>query len=44
MDVLTPRFTAMSCVPDSSPSVVARLAELKKEGILEYENARTSTP
>jgi hypothetical protein len=43
IDVLTPRFTVVSCVPEASPSVVARLAELREEGILEYEIGRTGT-
>lgn len=44
IDVLTPHFTAMSCVPDASPSVVARLSKLRDEGTLEYEIGRTRMP
>lgn len=43
IDVLTPRFIAMSCVPAASPSVVARLSKLRDERILEYEIGCTST-
>ncbi|MFF5791271.1 DUF4265 domain-containing protein [Paeniglutamicibacter sp. NPDC012692] len=37
VDVLTPRFTALSCDPNVSQAVTERLAQLSQEGLLEYE-------
>lgn len=37
IDVLTPRFVALSCSPESSPKVSERLMQLQLEGSLNYE-------
>jgi hypothetical protein len=43
IDVLTPKLTALSCVPEASQSVAGRLALLEEQGILNYETGRTTT-
>jgi len=41
IDVLTPKFVALSCAPDTSWKVSERLMQLQHEEILEYETGQT---
>lgn len=43
VDVLTPRFTALSCAPNVSRAVTDRLAQLHQDGLLEYEPGHTGS-
>lgn len=43
VDVLTPRFTALSCTPKDSRAVTRRLARLGQEGVLEYETGHSGS-